>query len=436
MAFIRFVVLLFFLCATAVHAGSLPSIPDTPAGRALGTWLNAFNAGDRTQMGDFIKTYRSPRDIDQEMATRKFSGGFDLANIVKSGPLRIVFRVKEKDSASAAVGKLVLGGEHPPVISVLSLYEAPPGSKYTETQLDAAERKRVIDASSRLLREFYVDPEVAKTLGAILQGHLKHGDYDAIMDGELLSQTVTADLLAASHDKHLSVDYYMFAQSEERAGNKAEEDARYRKEMAQENCGFDKVEHLPGNIGYLKFDSFGSPNICAPTAIAAMNFLADCNALVVDLRENGGGAPSMVAFMSSYLFDKPTHLNDIYDRPKNTTDQFWTLPYVPGRKFVDKPVYLLVSKNTFSAAEEFGYTLKHLGRATLVGERTAGGAHPTGDHRIDAHFSIAIPFARSINPVTKTDWEGVGLEPDVKVPAADALDAALRLAREKLQRAH
>jgi Periplasmic protease len=139
----------------------------------------------------------------------------------------------------------------------------------------------------------------------------------------------------------------------------------------------------------------------------------------------------MVALISTYLFAEPTHLNDLWQRKDNTTQQYWTLPYVPGKRLDGKPVYVLTSKQTFSGAEEFCYNLKNLKRATLVGETTGGGAHPVSGHRIDEHFIIGVPFARAINPISKTNWEGTGVEPDVKVSAAEALTTAERMAHER-----
>jgi C-terminal processing protease CtpA/Prc len=146
-----------------------------------------------------------------------------------------------------------------------------------------------------------------------------------------------------------------------------------------------------------------------------MNFLADSDALILDLRDNHGGMSGMVTLIASYLFDEPTHLNDAYDRNANSTTQFWTSPYVPGKKFVDKPVFLLTSKATFSAAEDFSFALKNLKRATLVGETSGGGAHPIEPHRIDDHFSVVVPFARSISPITKAVGRH-GVELDIKAP--------------------
>jgi len=196
-------------------------------------------------------------------------------------------------------------------------------------------------------------------------------------------------------------------------------------------CAFERSEVLGDGVGYVKFNAFMHPDICAKAATAAMTKIANARALIIDLRDNSGGTPQMVAYVASYLVSSRTHLNDAFERRTGETEQFWTRDDVPGRKFGgEKPVYVLTSSNTFSGAEEFTYNLKTQKRATIVGETTGGGAHPVSGHRIDEHFIIGVPFARAINPITHTNWEGTGIEPDVKVPAADALATALRMIRE------
>ena len=165
-----------------------------------------------------------------------------------------------------------------------------------------------------------------------------------------------------------------------------------------------------------------------------MNFLGNVDAIIFDLRDNGGGDPKMVALISTYLFDQPTHLNDIYNRKEDATTQFWTLPYVPGKRLAGKPVFVLTSKYTFSAAEEFAYNLKNLKRGTIIGETTGGGAHPVSGQRIDDHFMIGVPSGRAVNPISKTNWEGTGVEPDIKVPANQALEVAKEKALEEIRK--
>jgi C-terminal processing protease CtpA/Prc len=207
---------------------------------------------------------------------------------------------------------------------------------------------------------------------------------------------------------------------------------RFRTMLEHQNCSFSKVEILNHNVGYIKFDAFPDPDICGPTAVAAMNFVAHTDALIFDLPENHGGDPSMVDFMVSYMFRQPTHINDLTSRHENETHQYWTLPWVPGPRLTDQPVYVLTSHETFSGGEEFTFDLKTQKRGTIVGETTGGGAHPVEGMSAGDHFTIGVPFGRPINPVTKGDWEEKGVEPDVKVAAADALSTAEKLAAEKL----
>jgi C-terminal processing protease CtpA/Prc len=283
--------------------------------------------------------------------------------------------------------------------------------------------------------EHYVFPEIAKRMGDSVRARLARGAYDAEDNGIAFALKLHNELREISHDKHLSVRYSvrsMPAQQSTRPAPTPADLERARQQLDPMNCGFVKAEQLEGNVGYLKFNMFADPDVCGPTASAAMNFLAGTRALIVDMRENGGGSPSMVAYVSSYLFSERTHLNDLWNRRAGTTEEFWTRDSVPGRRFGgEKPVYVLTSARTFSGAEEFSYNLKSLKRATIVGETTGGGAHPVSGHRIDEHFMIGVPFARAINPITHTNWEGVGVEPDIKVPASEALATAQKLLREK-----
>jgi C-terminal processing protease CtpA/Prc len=203
-----------------------------------------------------------------------------------------------------------------------------------------------------------------------------------------------------------------------------EEKARYVRNNRLVNFGFEKLERMQGNIGYIDLRGFSDPEAGIETVSAAMNFLSNTDALIFDLRMNGGGDPAMVALISSYLFgDKPVHLNDLYWRKGDKTEEFWTKPAAAAKKY-DKDVYVLTSKRTFSGAEEFSYNLKNLKRATIIGETTGGGAHPGGMVRLNEHFGVFIPTGRAISPITKTNWEGTGVEPDVKVPKELALKVA------------
>jgi retinol-binding protein 3 len=407
-------------------------IPDTPAGRTMSAWLEAFNSGDRTRLDDYYKKYDPEKHADDVMGFRDRVGGFELVSIEKSEPLRIVFLLKERNGGMRALAKLQVSDSDPPRVTSSELNGIAPGAVVIGFDIDAATRARVIDAAIAKIDEFYVFPDVAKKMGMAVRGRARRGEYDSITEGNAFANLLTEHFRYVSHDKHLSVSFSPLRLPEESSSPSPDAIAQYRAAMQEANCGFEKVEHLNGNVGYLKFNFFADPEVCGGTAIAAMNFLANVDALIVDLRQNGGGDPKMVALLSTYLFAAQTHLNDLWERKSGETQQYWTLPYVPGKHLPSVPVFVLTSHRTFSGGEEFSNNLKVLKRATIVGEVTGGGAHPVAGHRIDDRFTIGVPFARAINPTTKTNWEGVGVEPDVKVPAADALATAQALASKEL----
>jgi Peptidase family S41/N-terminal domain of Peptidase_S41 in eukaryotic IRBP len=413
-----------------------PTIPETPAGRTFKAWSEAFNSGDRELVGAYCRKYEPSKSVEDEMQFRGMTGGFDLLEIVKSEKLHLEVLVKERHSETRAIGKLDVKDGEPAEVTSFELQAIPPGTSVSDLdfKIDAATRARVISGTIAKLDEFYVFPEISKKMGDAVRARQKRGEYDSVTDGDAFAKLLTDNFQEVSHDKHLRVDFSPATMPERPEGPPdADAIAQYRKEMERMNCGFDKMEILSGNVGYLKFDMFADPEVCGPTAVAAMTFLANVDAIIFDLRENGGGDPKMVALLSTYLFSKPTHLNDLWERKTDTIQQYWTLAYVPGKRLDDKPAYVLTSKRTFSGAEEFSYNLKNLKRATIIGETTGGGAHPVSGHRIDDHFMIGVPFAKAINPISKTNWEGTGVEPDVKVPAADALATARKLAMEKLE---
>jgi C-terminal processing protease CtpA/Prc len=202
---------------------------------------------------------------------------------------------------------------------------------------------------------------------------------------------------------------------------------------ARENYGFEEVKILSDGVGYLKLNGFSGSKNAGEAAASAMNFLSRSEALIIDLRQNGGGSPDMIQILSSYLFDQGlVHLNDFYYRPTNEIQQRWTLPYVPGKTMSETDVYILTSGRTFSAAEEFTYNLKNLKRATIIGETTGGGAHPGGFMAASDEFGIFVPNGRAINPITKTNWEGTGVTPHIEIAADQALKEAHFRAVEKL----
>jgi Peptidase family S41 len=297
--------------------------------------------------------------------------------------------------------------------------------------LDAAERHRVIVGAIVTLKEHYVYPDVAQKLAGALLAHEESGEDDSVREGRALAALLTRQMREVNPDNHLELVYSQDPLPQHMTGPSAEDLARYGEAMPQQNCTFEKVEILPRNIGYLKLDSFPDPSVCRQTATAAMASLNRADAIIFDLRDNHGGEPEMVALIASYLFDHPEYW---YNPRENTTPQSWTRSPVLGNRLADKPVYVLTSARTFSGAEQFCYDLKMLKRATLIGEMTGGAAHAGVFHRIDDHFGMGVPETKPINPFSKTDWAETGVEPDVNVAAADALETAVKLAQSKLSK--
>jgi hypothetical protein len=410
-----------------------PDIPNTPAGSVLRAWLDAFNSGNSRRMDAYHRRYQPERTLGDEVGFRERTGGFELVSILRSEPRELAFLVQERRSPMVAFGAIVVSDTEPPRVSDFVLRAAGPNLMADSLRIDAAERARVIAGAAAQLDSFYVFPAIAARIGDTLRERFARGEYDRYDNGFTFAMRLTGDVRALSHDKHMRVDYSAQSRPVILAGAKPTPDdvAREKRQLEDSNCGFAKAEVLPENVGYLKFDVFAPVHVCGATASAAMTFLASTRALIIDLRDNGGGQPEMVAWVASYLFDARTHLNDLWTRSTDGTAEYWTTDSVPGRKFGGtKPVYLLTSSRTFSGAEEFAYDLQAQKRATVIGEVTGGGAHPVGAQRIDDHFTIGVPFARAINPITHDNWEGKGVEPDVKVPAAKALAKAEEIIRQ------
>jgi len=305
------------------------------------------------------------------------------------------------------------------------------GVSGNSSSFDAAERQRVLEATILNVREHYINPDVARKIADLLETHERGGDYDRVTDGALFAEVVTKELRAPNQDAHLALVYSESRLPPQPTDATAEEFAGYRSEMQRQNCTFEKVEILTHNIGYLKLNSFPGPTVCESTAKAAMVRLNRVDAIIFDLRDNGGGDGAMTSLIASYLFDHPEYW---YNPRKTTTEESWTRSPIPGNRLADKPVYIVTSTRTISAAEQFCYDLKMLKRATLVGETTHGAAHAGVWYRIDDHFGVAIPETKPINPFANADWEGTGVEPDVKASAANALNAAEKLAEARLRK--
>jgi hypothetical protein len=312
--------------------------------------------------------------------------------------------------------------------------------------------REIVTTALSLLRANYVFPEVAEQAATAVEARLAAGEYDNL-DEITLTELLTSQLQEATGDKHLRMGLGGGpppgsgpggpgprpggpgpgpegpgpgpGPGETEPGNHEARRLAMRQRGRLDNFGIRRVERLDGNVGYLDLRRVAVAANAGPAVAAAMELVAGTYALLFDLRHNGGGAPDGVALWCSYLLkEEPTHLNDIFHADTGETRQFWSLPYVPGTRYVDRPVYVLISSHTFSGGEELCYNLQALGRAELIGETTGGGAHPTRGFPISRAVRIGIPFARSINPVTGTNWQGTGVIPDVAVPEAEAYDVA------------
>jgi hypothetical protein len=322
-------------------------------------------------------------------------------------------------------GQAIVAVAHEPV----DPSKPPPASASAQRMipaLDASERRRVIEAAAVHLKQHYFDPGRAAKIANALLAHEKNGDNNAIVDGPKFAETLTRQMREAGQDVDLKVEYSRDTLPDH---PQTPDPARYHAFLLQNQCLLQKIEMLPHAIGYIQLDGFADLSVCRPAVTKAMASLNTAKALIFDLRNNRGGDPAMVSFVAAYLFDHP----ETWYNPRGGVTSSKTESPVTGNHLANKPVYLLTSAATWSAAEQFSYDLKMLKRATLIGETTGGGAHAGVFHRLDDHFGMGIPEVRVINPYGKNDWEGTGVAPDVKVSAADALAAAEKLAQHKLR---
>ena len=297
--------------------------------------------------------------------------------------------------------------------------------------IDLTTQDKIINQLSEKMRACYIFPEVAEQICTYLKGYLHNGEYSALTEANLFALALTMHMQDVNHDEHCWIKWHAETLPEDDGQlrlNQAWQEERML-EARLENYGFYKVERLPGNVGYLDIHYFHRPAWGGDIAVNAMNFISDTNALIIDLRNCIGGYPGMIALVCSYLFgDEPVHLESIYWRDEDITQQYWTQPYIPGRRYLDKPVYVLTSKDTFSGGEMFADIMQTRKRATIIGEKTDGGANAGASYRIHPHYEAFIPIGRTINPITGLNWEGCGITPDVSVPHEQSFNAAYKLA--------
>lgn len=304
--------------------------------------------------------------------------------------------------------------------------------------LNKEAKMQTINSIADLLNKNYIFPETAKKMQEFISSQMNSGAYENISDPMEFALQMTKDLQAISKDGHIRVGYSPqqvaeIRDMESKQISPEEQDRIFFERLLGDNFGFKKVEQLPGNIGYIDFRFFGPGEMIKDKVATVMSFVENCDALIFDMRYNGGGDPTGIQLICSYLFgEEPVHLNDLYFRPTDKLEEFWTLKEIKGKRMPDVPVYVLTSSYTFSGAEEFSYNLKNLNRATIVGQTTGGGAHPGGPQVVNDDFILNVPTGRAINPYTKTNWEGTGVAPDIEIDSKDAFTKAYIMALEKL----
>jgi len=304
--------------------------------------------------------------------------------------------------------------------------------------IDAAGRTRVIDGVLRQLKTNIYAPEQAAQAEKVLRRRQKEGAYNGITSSVAFAQALDQDLRPHVRDAHFGVRFSPRTLRLDRPlpwnlpplppEQVAQQREELRRHYARINFGVRHVERLDGNVGYLRLTNFTNPELGWETAVAAMRMLAETDALIIDLRGNGGGYDQMAALYIGWLLPKEEHVLDVVwkDRP---VEQIRTPSFPPaGRYGMDKEVYVLTDRDTFSAAEVLAYDLQVRGRARLVGETTPGGANSAVTLPADEHFLVSIPMGRTVHAITHSNWEGVGVKPDIAVPASDALRTAHRAA--------
>jgi C-terminal processing protease CtpA/Prc len=288
-----------------------------------------------------------------------------------------------------------------------------------------AETARIVEQVVEHLTETYIFPDRAARASELLRARRDQGAYDDAA-GPDLCERISGDLLEACADRHLRLIWHETPTPEV---DEAELHAALREQIRLENHGVRRVELLPDNIGLIELTIFPEPSSGGASLTAAMRLVEHTDALIFDLRPTRGGSPDGVVFLASFLFpDGEVHLSDFVSGPSGPARQYWTSAYVPGPRYLDRPVYVLTSSTTFSGGEAFAYDLQALGRAVVVGETTRGGAHPSVMVPLTEQIELRLPVARSVNAVTGANWEGVGVQPDILVPAADALEASRQAA--------
>ncbi len=430
--------------SSAASTSSTPStLPDTPAGHQLGAWLQAFNSGERAQLlayherlFPYAAASRDIGSIEREHRLSQGTGGFDVRRVEESEPGRLVALLQERNSPQHARVRLQVSPDSPHLVTRFNIGPVPTPRELLSPEqrearaMDASRRRAALDSIQKQLEAHYVYLETAQQVSAVLRKRLARGDYDQLTDAVEFADAVGRDLMRLARDRHLGLRFGPMP-----APPKLDGQAPPRVERS--GYGFGSSQRLRGNVALLVINGFPPLFDAQKAAIGErMSEVADADAVIVDLRSNNGGFPPTEQHVASYFFDEqPVLLKTIHRRDSGESFEVRTERELPGKRLgSSKPVFVLTGQRTFSGGEALAYELQALGRALVVGENTRGGAHASFPYPVEGGFVLRVPTMRGVNPVTGTNWEGVGIVPDVDVPEEEALETAHRLALERLGR--
>ncbi len=404
-------------------------LPDNAVGRSAEAFVEFLKKADESAVEAFVSTHfeaefrdHAPMNIHTLV----------LASVWKKHPEPVLRQVFIRTDFSAelylqsSVDKswtqitLQVESKSPHRINSLRArsIDGPPDPALWEIDPEALtdeQRRKIVAQIVAIMRKRYVDPEVGISAGRYVEEAIEKGEYDNILKLEIFAERLTEDLRHVTKDRHVRVH-------PEGTPSSALAPAPPPTGLN----GLEEATALSGNIGYINLRLF---LMARKTIASAMKTIENTDAIIFDVRKSPGGVPQSVQYWCSYLFDTKTHLNSLYWREGDRTEEFWTLDEIDGKKRPHVPVFVLTSESTFSGAEEFAYNLQTRERATIVGQSTGGGANPAPKFSISPHLTIRVSTGKAINPVTQTNWEGVGVKPDVEVAAERALEKALTLAK-------
>ena len=422
------------------------ALPQTAAGQCAAAYFDAFNSDGDEMLLAFVEHFRSPsylgsHPVEERLAHHKrlqgIFGRLTPVRVALALEFQLTLLVNPEEIGGALVMRLQLDDEVPGHLAYVKFSGIDHFEVSDEYVRDVATRAAPVDEKLRTssvqsiaesLRDVYVYPELGQRMADALLQNQADGSYDDLTRAGTLAERLTEDALDVSNDMHIWVEAQNpMAQASTDPVN------RDVSELRRDNYDFREVSVLPGNVGYIKFDMIHDDEEAQEITASALGEVARCEALILDLRDNIGGEWGTAGLILGYVLPGGTVLSHSYDRDGRRIEESSVPRIIPGEPFADDvPVYVLTSGRTGSAAEALAYKLKHTGRATLVGEVTRGAAHASEEVVVNDYFRVSIPFRRSENVVTGTDWEGVGVVPQIEVAADDALEAAVNDARQRI----